>query len=83
MSEQMERTTEQERLTEEIERTRAELGRTVHALTEKADVPARVRRRGGELAGQARAAATPQRLALGGAVLALALLALIVRMVRS
>lgn len=54
------RTPEQEALTEEIERTREQLGETVDALAAKADVKARAQRRAAEvrnnLRGKARAA---------------------------
>ena len=45
MSEQQQRTPEEEKaaLQDEIERTRAELGATVEALTQKADVKAQAR----------------------------------------
>ncbi|MGH4015997.1 MAG: DUF3618 domain-containing protein [Pseudonocardiaceae bacterium] len=44
---------EQERLQDEIEELRGELGETVEALVHKADVPARVKERGSELRDQA------------------------------
>ena len=68
-------------LTEEIDRTRQELGETVEALVAKVDVKARARAKAAELAGRVSAAASRVQdadrqeqvllaIAVGGALLA-------------
>lgn len=55
------RTSEEEALTGEIERTREQLGETIEALAAKADVKARAQRRAAEITGTMRGKAQTAR----------------------
>lgn len=74
---------EETRLKAEIEHTREELGETVEALTDKVNVPQRVRRRRAELGEQVRQVPASRWAAVGGVLAALTALVFVMRAVRS
>jgi hypothetical protein len=83
-------TRDEQEIKAEIEQVRHDLGQTVEALADKADVPARAREKRTELVARAKSQLRQVRrlprgawLSAGGGLVALAALLLAVRMLRS